>query len=171
MLLGFLNRGGLAFTSFGKKQVKRSHYHCCNDCCAWLWLWTGWSPYIFSILIWHHLTISYSPTWKQTWVGSSIGPMMRSYLQLRTFSRIRMRASIPQESKHCITDGRSVWTAGQTMLTNKPHLVKFDHCITVSLWTFPPTLVHTNTDTFIFLSFFQRSTWKNWIYRKYGIPS
>ena len=32
------------------------------------------------------------PTWKHTWLGSSIGPMMRSYLQLRTFSRIRMRA-------------------------------------------------------------------------------
>ena len=30
----------------------------------------------------------------------------------RLFSRIRMRASIPRESKHCNTDGRSVWTAG-----------------------------------------------------------
>ena len=42
-------------------------------------------------------------------------------------------------SKHCSTDGRSMWTAG--LLENKPHLVKFDHCIIVSLWTFQPTLV------------------------------
>ena len=78
---------------------------------------------------------------KNTWLGSSVGPMMRSYLQLRTFSRIRMRASILQESKRCNTDGRSVWTAGETMLKNNPHLVKLDHCIIVSLWTFQPTLV------------------------------
>ena len=40
------------------------------------------------------------------------------------FSRIRKRASIPQESKHCNTDGiASKWTAGETtcMLKNKPH--------------------------------------------------
>ena len=30
-------------------------------------------------------------------------------------------------------DGRSVWTAGETMLKNKPHLVKFNHCIIVNL--------------------------------------
>ena len=58
------------------------------------------------------------------------------------FLRIRMRASIPRESKHCNTDGRNVWTAGETMLKNKwPHLVKFDHCNIVSLWTFQPTLI------------------------------
>ena len=88
---------------------------------------------------WHHLTIFCSPTWKKTtWLGSSIWPMMRSYLhlQLRTFSRIGMRASIPQESTHCNTDGRSVWTTGETLWKNK-----FDHCIIVSLWTFQPTLV------------------------------
>ena len=45
-----------------------------------------------------------SPTWKNTWLGSSVGLMMRSYQQFRTFSRIRMRASIPQESKRCNTD-------------------------------------------------------------------
>ena len=32
------------------------------------------------------------------------------------FFRIRMRASIPQESKRCNTDGRSVWIAGETIL-------------------------------------------------------
>ena len=82
------------------------------------------------------------PNMKKHLAGSSIRPMMRSYLQLTTFSRIRMRAStcIPWESKHCNTDGRSVWTAGETMLKNKPHLVKYDHCIIVSLWTFQPIL-------------------------------
>ena len=35
---------------------------------------------------------------------------MRSYLQLRTFSRIRMRVSTPRESKCCNTTGRTVRT-------------------------------------------------------------
>ena len=46
-----------------------------------------------------------------------------------------MRASIPPESKRCNTDGRSVWTRGETMLKNNHILVKFDHWIIVSLWT------------------------------------
>ena len=87
----------------------------CNGCCAWLWLWTGWSPSIF----YPDLAPSdyfLFPNMKKTttWLGSSIGSIMRSYLQLRTFSRIRMRVSIPHESKRCNTDGRSVWTAGET---------------------------------------------------------
>ena len=51
---------------------------------AWLWLWTGWSLSKFSWFgtIWPFFC---SPTWKNTWPGSSIGPMMRSYLQLRSF--------------------------------------------------------------------------------------
>ena len=39
------------------------------------------------------------PNMKIIWLGSSIGPMVRSYLQLSVFSRIRMRASIPRKSK------------------------------------------------------------------------
>ena len=54
---------------------------------------------------------------KDTWLGSSIGPMMRSYLQLRTFWR--MRTSIQRESKRCNTDGRSVWTAAEETLLKK----------------------------------------------------
>ena len=53
------------------------------------------------------------------------------------------------ESKRCNTDGRSVWTAGETIVKNKPHLVKFDHCIIVSLWTFQPTLTWQNLDDFM----------------------
>ena len=59
---------------------------------------------------------------------------------VKDFLRTKMRASIPRKSKHCNTDGRSVRTAGETMLKNKPHLVKFDHCIIISLGTFQPTL-------------------------------
>ena len=50
-----------------------------------------------------------SPTWRRKknltdrWWG-------HNYLQLRTFSRIRVRAFIPREFKHCNTDGRRVWT-------------------------------------------------------------
>ena len=54
------------------------------------------------------------------WGFTVCGLIMRSYLQLRTFSRIRMKASIPRESKCCNTDGRSVWTAEETMLKTKP---------------------------------------------------
>ena len=43
-----------------------------------------------------------------------------------------------QGSEHCNTDGRNVWTAGESMLKNKPHLVKFNNCIIVSLWTVHP---------------------------------
>ena len=39
-------------------------------------------------------------------------------------------------SKHCNIDGRSVWTARDTMLKNKPHLNTFHEKILVNLWTF-----------------------------------
>ena len=48
------------------------------------------------------------------------------------------------ESKCCNTNGRNVWTAEETMLKNRPHLVIFDYCIIVSLWTFQLTLVFRN---------------------------
>ena len=44
-------------------------------------------------------------------------------------------------SKHCKTDGRSMWTARRSMLKNKPHLVMFHESILVSWWTFLTTLV------------------------------
>ena len=68
----------------------------CNGCYAWL-VWTGWSPSIFSWFgtIW---LFSVPQHEKNTWLGNRIRPMM-----LRTFSRIWMRACIPQESKRCNT--------------------------------------------------------------------
>ena len=52
------------------------------------------------------------------------------------------------ESKRCNTDGRTVWTVGggggETMLKNIVwRLVKFDHCVIGSLWTFQPTLINS----------------------------
>ena len=79
---------------------------------------------------------------KKIWLGSSIRLMMTSYLPFRTFSRIRKRASIPQYSKCCNTNRRSVWTEGETILKNKPHLVKFYHCSTVSLSIFFSPLLY-----------------------------
>ena len=88
------------------------------------------------------------PNMKKQLAGKQFGLMMRSYLQLRTFLRIRMlRASIPGESKRCNIDGKSVWTAGDTTLKNK-HLVKFDHFIIVyELFSRP-----SYTDTYKFLN-------------------
>ena len=78
---------------------------------------------------------------KHSWLGNSIGPMMRSYLQLMTFSEDQDESfyttgiqALQHRWKKCVGQGRH-------MLKNKPHLVKFDNCITVSLWTFQLTLV------------------------------
>ena len=69
--------------------------------------------------------------------------MMRLHLQLRTFSRIRMRVlyhgnpsdATPMEEVCGPRQGRL------SLLKNKPHLFIFDHCIIVSILTFQPTLV------------------------------
>ena len=75
------------------------------------------------------------PNMKKTLLGSSIGQMMRSHLQLRTFW-----ASGWELIYHrcCSTDGKSVCKAGETMLKKKPHVVQF---MSACLWTFQPTLV------------------------------
>ena len=77
--------------------------------------------------------------------GKYYWPMMKSYLQLRTFLRIRMRAYyatwlqvLQHRWKNC-EDGRGDYA----------DLVKFDHCIIVSLWTFQPTLIHAGPEILI----------------------
>ena len=114
----------------------------CNGWFAWLRLWSGWSPSIFSLFgtSWLISVPQHEKTTTLGWEAASDRWWGHNYLQLRTFSRIRMRASVPRESMRCNTDGRTVWTTGNTMLKNKPHLVRFDRCIIVSLWTFQPTL-------------------------------
>ena len=43
---------------------------------------------------------------ENTWLGSSIGPMRRLYLQLRTFIEDQYESLYNTESKHCNTDGK-----------------------------------------------------------------
>ena len=53
-----------------------------------------------------------------------------------------MRASIPWESKPCNTDGRSVWTAGETMLKNKTtfgHIRPLHHSQPMNFSKNPPS--------------------------------
>lgn len=63
-------------------------------------------------LIWHHPTIFSFPACKNTWLGSSIEPMM-SFLLLRDYLRIKTRASILQGSTSCNTVGRNGSTGGR----------------------------------------------------------
>ena len=60
-------------------------------------------------------------------MGGKVHRLM-SYLQLMT--------------RHCNSDGRSVWTAKVTMLQNKPYLIPFHESTLVSLWTFQQILVY-----------------------------
>ena len=90
-------------------QCSCTQVYVCNGCCAWLTVaLTGWSPSTFS---WFGAILV--PNMKNIWLRRSIGPMMRSYLQLRIFSRIRIRGFIPREFKPCNTDGRRVWSTGR----------------------------------------------------------
>ena len=94
------------------------------------WHWTGWSPSIFSWFgtIWPFSVLQHG---KQYWTNEEeICAVEDSFEdQDESFNLYHRNPS------------GSVWTAGKTMLKNKPHLVKSDHCITVTLWTFQPTLV------------------------------
>ena len=97
-----------------------------------LWLWTGWplSTFFWFGTVWLFSVPQHIQ--KNTWLGSIIGPMMWSYLQLRTFSRIRMRASMTtriQALQHrlkrtCVAGGlpQISHTHTQLMLNNKPHI-------------------------------------------------
>ena len=86
----------------------------------------NWLITLHILLIWHHLTIYCSPTWKTNkhLAGKQyIGPVMRSAV-IEDLFEDQDECFIPRESKRCNTDGRSLWTAGETMLKNNPHLVK-----------------------------------------------
>ena len=107
----------------------------CNGCCAWLWLWTGWSPSTFS--------------WFGTiWLFLFKNMKKMAEKQNRTADEVIIFRESGWEHlyhgnpiKRCNTDGRSVWTTDEAILKNRPHFVKFDHCSKVSLWTLQPTLV------------------------------
>ena len=70
---------------------------------------------------------------KPTWLGSSIGPMMRSCLQLRTFLRIRMKASIYHRNPSTSTSIEEVcgWQARLWLKIN--HILS--NLATIELWT------------------------------------
>ena len=93
---GKLTKGVLFHQDNAPVMHTRQCVHGYNGCCVTVAL--NWLITLYILLIWPRLTIFCSPTRKQNkniWLGSSIGPMMNSYLQLRNFSRIRMRASVP----------------------------------------------------------------------------
>ena len=78
---------------------------------------------------------------KNSWLGSNIRPMSRSYRSaVEDFFRGSEWKLLFHWNPSTATRMEEV-CGGETMLKNKLHLVKFDHYIIVSLWTFQPTLV------------------------------
>ena len=116
----------------------------CNGYCAWLWLWTGWSPSIFS---WLGTIYFLFPNIKKKFGWEAVSDRWWGHRHIcgwRLFRGSgwellyhRNPSTATSMKEVCGLQGRL-----QCMLKNKPHLVKFDHCITVSLWTFQPTLIH-----------------------------
>ena len=95
----------------------------CKDCCAWLWLWTSSSPSIFSWFC--NMIIFDSTTWKQTtplsWLGSSIGPIMRwvwSVRKLRVtdghFQNVQLWMPIKKKKWSDVTDWFFLYMKGIT---------------------------------------------------------
>ena len=107
-----------------------AHKSGCNGCCVWLWLWMGWSP---SISPWFGTIWPFSvPQHEKTCGWEAVVDWWWGHIcswGLFRGSGWMLIKTIPRESKCCNTDGRRVWTAGETMLKNKPDLVKFDDCI------------------------------------------
>ena len=59
---------------------------------------------------------------------------------------------LPMETKHCNTNRSIVWTARETMLKNKPHLVTFDESILVSLRIFQAIIIYINWKVHVIIS-------------------
>lgn len=89
----------------------------------------NWLIALNILLIWLHLTIFCSPTWTNSWLGSTIGQMMRSYLLLRTWVLKGWGLLYHRNPSAATSMEENVWTTGETavMLKNKPYLVKFNH--------------------------------------------
>ena len=101
----------------------------CNGCCVWLWLWTGWSPSIFS---WFGIIYFLFPNMKKHLAGKEYRTEDELISAVEDFFKDQDESfyttGIQHRWKKCVDPG-------ETMLKNKPHvLVKFDHCIIVSLW-------------------------------------
>ena len=91
---------------------------------------------LLGLLIWHH--IFFVPQHEETPLGwEAVSDRWWGHVWSRgLFPRIRMRASIPRESKPCNTDGRSLWTPGETMLKNKHIWSKSTIASSISIFQF-----------------------------------
>lgn len=97
-----------------------------NGCCAWLWIWNGWSsspPDLITIC---------SPTWKNTWLGTSITVMMTSYLLLMTFLINRMNSLL--------------WKSDVSYLEKKTMQKSWNQCM--QDFTAPAPLPHSQPKNF-----------------------
>ena len=138
----------------------------------------NWLITLHILLIWHHPTIFCSPTWKKHLAGKQYGTDDEVMCAVEDFfSRIRMRASNPYHRNPSAATPMKEMCGLQPrlMLKSKPHLVKFDHCIIVSLWTFQPTLLfvpcyvsNTYDERRLIFNYTQGGV-KNIKYCKYGI--
>ena len=114
----------------------------CNGFWAWLWLWTRWQSFIFWFgTIWLFSVPKHEK--QQRLAGEAVSDRWWGHIRSWGFfwgsgwELLYHRnpiAATPMEEVY-------VWTAGETMLKNKPHLVKFDHCFIDKLWTIQPTLI------------------------------
>ena len=141
---GKLTKGGL----FHKDNLP-AHEHVVAMAAVCVTVALNWLFALHILLIWHHPTIFCSPTWKKkkkkkkkkiAWLGNSIGPMMRSYLQLRTLSRIRMRVGY-HGNPSVATMMVEVCEPRGRLCRKTRHIimVKFDLCIIVCEPFSPPS--------------------------------
>ena len=91
----------------------------CNGCCACMTVALTWLITLHILLIWQHLTMFCSPTWKKKHLAGKQYHTNDEVISAVEdfFLRIRMRASIPWESKQlqhqmeevCGLQGRLFW--------------------------------------------------------------
>ena len=100
---------------------------------------------LYSPEVWHHLTIFCSPTLKDTWLGSSLSDRWWGHSCIYSWGLFRGSGWVLlyHENPSAATQMEEVCGLQRRLLCWKINhiLVKFDHCIIVSLWTFQPTLV------------------------------
>ena len=110
----------------------------CYGCCAWLWLWTGWSPSVLPPSFWFGTIQIFSVPQHEnnSWLGSKIGPWWWGHicswglfrgLGWELLNHIWMQM-LQHRWKRCV-DHRSAY------VENVPHFTPLHHRIIVSLWT------------------------------------
>ena len=129
----------------------------------WLWLWTGWSPSIFS---WFGTIWLFSvPQHEKPLDWEAVSDWYWGHICSWGLFGGSDESFYTQESKHSNTDGRSVWTTGQTMLTNKPQLFEFNHCILdYELFCPPHILLCYHAFSSIYLSLSSIPMFSIWVF-------